>query len=351
MDGDLLDPQFSVPNTPRFQLGLGIPAHDYDVLQRRARAAEAGGFSFVAVGDNPALIKDTYVSLTMLAVATDTCRIGTAMTDCVHRDMLVTAAAMSSVESVARGRTFLGISAGRARKPGTMKQLREFVVALRELWERGETEYQGERVTLGWDARPVPVLLGVSGPRGLRMAGEIADGAICEAGVDESTLARVRGDLAAGALAAGRDPEELEIWHSLKTSIAEDPDEAMWQIAPQLAALGAIALGRDPEQAGVPERFRPACRDLAERYDMAAHLRTDPENPNRELVLDPEFRAYVLDRFCLVGSAREWVERLEDLKKRGADRIFCVGLVPDLDRYIDLVGRTVLHTRVGSNER
>jgi hypothetical protein len=85
---------------PPFQLGLGLAAHDYRILRKRAAAADGGGFAFVSTGDNPALMKDTYVSLTMMALATQRCRVGTGVTNCIHRDLLVTAAAMSSIESI-----------------------------------------------------------------------------------------------------------------------------------------------------------------------------------------------------------------------------------------------------------
>ena len=136
------------------------------------------------------------------------------------------AAAMSSVESIAPGRVFFGVATGRARRPATLDALREHVILLRSLWAHEEVVYRGEALKLAWDARSVPIFVCASGPRGLRLAGEIADGVIVESGVSIEAVERAKTWVRQGAEWAGRDPDALEVWWYLKTAVAETDEEA-----------------------------------------------------------------------------------------------------------------------------
>jgi alkanesulfonate monooxygenase SsuD/methylene tetrahydromethanopterin reductase-like flavin-dependent oxidoreductase (luciferase family) len=330
--------------TDRLQLGLGLGAAsgDYGLFRRCAAMAERAGFSFVSVGDNPGALKETYVSLSVLAMSTETCRIGTAVTNPVHRDPLVVASAFSSVESLAPGRVFCGIATGRARRPARLDALREHVAILRALWANGEVHYRGETLRLTWDARPVPIFVCASGPGGLRLAGEIADGVIVESGVNSQTVAQAQRWIAEGADAAGRDPEAIERWWYLKTAVAETDGEASSQALAPVAASGGFVLGRNPAVQGVPDRFHDECRRLRAGYDKAAHISTGPDDPNRRLLEPGPFRDYLFDRFALAGSPAAWLERIAELRARGVDNIFCAAVVPDIEYFVRRVGEAVL---------
>ena len=248
---------------PKLRLGLGMGALDYGDLRRHAAAAEAGGFAFVSVGDNPAQLKETYVSLAVVAEATRTCRVGTAITNPIHRDVLVVASAVSSVESLAPDRTFLGIATGRARKTASLAVLEEHINVLRALWRKEEVAYHGDTLRLMWDAKPVPILVCGSGPRALQLAGRVGDGVIIETGVSAEVVEQSRELVAEGARQAGRDPSEIELWWYVKAAIAETEGEAVAVGRAALAASGAFVTGRAPELRGVPEKFHEHCRALA----------------------------------------------------------------------------------------
>ena len=316
---------------------------DYGRLKEWAKSADDLGFAFVAVGDNPGQMRDTYVSLTVLAQATTRCCVGTGTTNPLHRDILVTASAMSSVETLAPGRTFLGLARGRAHMTASVDQLRTYVIGLRELWERGETTVAGKRIRLDWEARPVPIVLGASGPRGLQLAGELADGVLVESGVSEDAVAYAMRNLEIGARASGRDLDALKIWWYVKSSISEDRDEAADQVLAPTAASGALVLGTRPGQRAVPEPFWAGCRRLYDRYDMSVHLSTDPNHQNRRLLdQDPDLRQYLLDRFALTGTPTDWLERLNQLRALGVERLYVVAVVPDPAGLVHLVGKSII---------
>jgi alkanesulfonate monooxygenase SsuD/methylene tetrahydromethanopterin reductase-like flavin-dependent oxidoreductase (luciferase family) len=336
------------PDPFRLGLGLGAASGDYELFRRCAAAAERGGFSFVSVGDNPGALKETYVSLSVLAMSTETCRIGTAVTNPVHRDPLVVASAFSSVESLAPGRVFCGIGTGRARRPASLDTLRQHVAILRDLWAKEEADYRGETLRLGWDARPVPIFVCVSGPRGLRLAGEIADGVIVESGVNSESVAQAEQWIREGAGAAGRDADAIERWWYLKTAVAETDEEALSQALAPVAASGGFVLGRDPGVHGVPNRFHDDCRRLRAGYDKSAHISTGPDDPNRRLLEPGPFRDYLFDRFALAGSPAAWGERIAELRTRGVQNVFCAAVVPDIEYFVQTVSESVL---AGSGSR
>ena len=115
-----------------------------------------------------------------------------------------------------------------------------------------------------------------------------------------------------------------------------------------MAAAGAFIARANPALPGVPAAIRDEVGALGERYDMASHLRTDLENPNRKLLTNRTVIEYLIDRVGVVGSAADWLTRIAQLKNRGVENILCIGASGDKDRLIDLVGRQVVSALGGS---
>jgi probable F420-dependent oxidoreductase len=143
--------------------------------------------------DNARRLLDPFVALTAAAVTTRTLRVGTGICVLVHRDPIITAKAVASLDQVSGGRVLLGVGGGWNREemenhganPATRwKLLRERVEAMREIWTKDEAEYHGELVDFdpiwAWP-KPVqqphpPVLLASSGPNALQRVVRYADG-------------------------------------------------------------------------------------------------------------------------------------------------------------------------------
>lgn len=328
-------------DSERPQIGMAIPPLDYEQFRRTARRADQGGFAFVSVGDYPAQFKDTYVSLAVLAASTSG-RVGVTATTPLYRDPLVAAAAIASVESLAPGRVFVGIATGRARAAATRDSLRAYVDTLRALWTGESVDYRGESIRLDWDAHPVPLFTCASGPRGLRQAGEIADGVIIEGGVSETAIEQASRWIAEGAAAADRDPDSIERWWYLRAGIAQTTEEGVEMALAPVAASGAHVLGADPDLYGVPARFHAACQDLRTRYNMKTHVTSGPDDPNRRLLQEDSLREYLFDRFALAGSPQDWKHRFKELRRRGVDRVYIAPKTPDREQFVALVSDHVL---------
>ena len=124
------------------------------------------------------------------------------------------------------GRFILGVGAG-AERQAPIRRLRELASALRP--------------SLG-DAR---IYLGALGPQMLRLAGERYDGAALNWSAPEQTLwSRER--VAAGALAAGRDPRDVRIHQYIRVCVDPDVAAARRALAKMTLAYALNRPGADP---------------------------------------------------------------------------------------------------------
>jgi probable F420-dependent oxidoreductase len=169
---------------------------------------------------------DPFVALTAAAMAAPTIRIGTGILLVAQHDPIVAAKAAASLDVISGGRLSLGIGFGwnedemndhgvdyRTRRA----QGREHVLAMRELWTKDESAFDGEYVrfpaTWQWPKplqRNGPSILvgGAAGPKLFDSIAEYGDGWIPIGGRGLTTaLPQLREVVAS----RGRDPEALEI--------------------------------------------------------------------------------------------------------------------------------------------
>ena len=198
---------------PPLQMGLGLfPTQPPLELLETVKLAERLGYSHIWLGDSQVIWREVYVNLGAAAVTTERVILGAGVTNPITRDITVTASALAALSELTGGRVALGIGAGDSsletigRRPATLAQLEQSIAAVRRL-------LAGELVTMGagevqmdWArVAPVPVFIGASGPRILRLAGKIADGVIMLAGTDPEYLRQAMECVRRGATEAGRD--------------------------------------------------------------------------------------------------------------------------------------------------
>lgn len=164
---------------------------------RDARRREALGFDFLTISDHLHGTHPTFETWTVLTwAAAHTRRIGllTNVLGLPYRPPPVVAKMAESLDRLSGGRLTLGLGAGgpngeaeafglATRTPGEkIEALGEEVEIIRGLWTQDYFTYRGEQFhTEGANIvpkpqRPIPIWLGVYGPRGLALAGRLADG-------------------------------------------------------------------------------------------------------------------------------------------------------------------------------
>jgi alkanesulfonate monooxygenase SsuD/methylene tetrahydromethanopterin reductase-like flavin-dependent oxidoreductase (luciferase family) len=148
-----------------------------------------------------------------------------------------------------------------ARVPSPMTLLREYTSAVTELLRGHTLDVDGKyvhlaNVTLDWPPQQVPpILIGARGPKTLRLAGELADGVLLDAGVDTAEWVRsCRATAEEGRAAAGRtDPVHVVSYVEVdarSAALAEQVEESIQSLAAAGAnsvVFQAIGEAPDPE--------------------------------------------------------------------------------------------------------
>ena len=231
-----------------------------------ARRAEALGYDSVWLAETR-FTRDAIVAAAAVAGATSRVRIGTAVVNPFTRGAVLTAVTFASLDELSQGRAVIGIGPG---SPAVLAQqgiawtqpltrLREYVAVIRALLSGDEVTYEGRTVSLlgvrlNFEPvrRSIPVYLGVTGPRALALAGEIADGVILNGLVSVEYTRRAIELVRNGAEQAGRDPAAIEIAASLTVSVDADGERARDRLRPLIAEY----LARFPQLAratGLPD--------------------------------------------------------------------------------------------------
>lgn len=215
-----------------------------------ARHAEALGCESVWVTETR-FTRDAITAAAAIAAATTRIGIGTAVVNPFTRGAALTGLTIATLDELAGGRAIFGIGPGSPTvldRQGLafddpLGRLREYVETSRLLLSGDPVTYAGKTVQLRGvrlDFTPfrarVPVYLGVTGPKALALAGEIADGIILNGFVSLDYTRNAVGLARASALAHGRVPESVDIAASLAISVDADGARAKDAIRPMIAA-------------------------------------------------------------------------------------------------------------------
>jgi 5,10-methylenetetrahydromethanopterin reductase len=323
-----------------------------DEVERWTEHVERLGASLLSFGEGQTLWEDPYIHLAAAARASTSLLLGPNVTAPFIRHPTVLANTMSTLQRLSAGRAFLGIGTGLmalaeiGRNRASVDALAAYASAVRALCAGEEAEYEGERLRLQWTAGPVPLWLAAEGPRILGRAGRIADGIIVGNGAAPSIVRHVLRHAGAGAEAAGRSVDELDVWFLVRIEVAESEE----------AAIGTGALGSYAARYArhlMKSAVRPGRGSTAEQLlqnkgievdaDLAGRLERfdadfvasdgyDRDSANAELLDAHGLRRWVTRQFLVAGSHDEVVGRLRELVAAGA-RNFIVPQVNPATAY------------------
>jgi alkanesulfonate monooxygenase SsuD/methylene tetrahydromethanopterin reductase-like flavin-dependent oxidoreductase (luciferase family) len=331
--------------TSTTRIGVSLVCDDIRELAGLAKAAEGAGVSVIGVSDSPCLYPETYVQATVVATATNRVLLGPRVTNPVTRHPSVAGSAMVAVDQLSEGRAVFGIGVGDSAvhsigsPSATLAELREYVLALKDAFATGEGVYRGMSFRLRGIERRIPIYLAASGPRGLALAGEIADGVIIGCGVNEQLVPWALGHLAQGAAKAGRSVEDIDVWWLLGASIAATDTAAREAIRPFLASVANASFRGALTGKGLPAELEGAMGRLVERYDFGEHALSGPTRRNGLLVEELGLTSYLLDRFALAGTFETFTSQIERAARIGAEQLWFTMPLPDKIGFL----RTLQH--------
>lgn len=331
----------------KLQFGIGLLPSNLQETADQARLADDLGYDLVRIADSQCLFRDLYVALTLVALNTSRAKIGPGVTNPVTRHPTVTAGAIASIDELAGGRAVLGLGTGDSavlnidEKPASTAALREYVLAIREIFRHRETTYRGKTIRLTWATREVPIWLAAAGAKSLRLAGEIADVVIMGSGFLPESIRASMAYVEEGARAAGRDPKDVEVWVLGPANVAESREAAIAPLRAAEAATAHVAFGRGLERAGVPPELVPAVQRLAREYRTQQH-QAGVDSFNARLVEALGLTDYLARRFALAGTPQECIEQARAVAATGVRGLMLTIVTPDAHKTIRDLGEQVM---------
>ena len=315
-----------------------------------AQLAEKVGFDWVGTADSQSLFRELFVNLAMVGKATERVMLGPSVTNPLTRHPAVMASAIASVREIAGNRVMLGIGTGDSaiynlkQRPGGLQGLREYIMALRALLRGEATEFAGRNIHAKWIAEqaddPIPIYISAEGPKTLELAGEVADGVICGMGISPEVVKLTLEHIAIGAERAGRSLDDIDIWSLTRVNVGDDRTALINEIRMELASTAHHAFRFTQQGKLVPPEFTKAIRLVQAGY-RPAHHEDLGESPNAGLMDDPELLAYMVERFAVIGTAEDCVERIQAVRAAGMHQFLFTGFVKERVKLLETLGTSV----------
>ena len=311
---------------------IGVGRALETALQRVERA-EALGYESAYVTHIAG--RDSLTVLAAYAARTKRIKLGTGVLPIYSRTPVATAQAAATIDELSGGRMVLGVGVSHQvtvenwygstiERP--VAEMREYVSALRAMF-RGEDPPEGERFPtrfrfMGYEPRPeLPIYVAALSPAMLRLAGEIADGAMLWLCTPEYIRAVVVPELEKGRRRAGKTLEGYDIVAAVPAAVTDDVEEARASLRGDLVPYFSLPFYRAMIE-------RSGFGDDIEGFDTALQG-GDVEGA----------KAAISDRFLesltAIGSATDAAAAVERYREAGATSP-CIGAVPRTDFDITL---------------
>ncbi len=323
------------------RLGAYFIPLDYDEFLASVRTAERAGYERAWVCDSPMIWQDPYVYMTGGLHVTERLRFGTAVTNPVTRHFAVTASAHATLESIHPGRVVLGIGRGDSAirtlglKPARIAEMERVVASLRTLSGGAPLDLGSRTVRITWAEHPIPIMVGGTGPRTMRMAGALADVVTLEVGANPDAVRWAVEHVRRGAEQAGRDPAAVEVVALCGMWVSDDLREARERCrwAPASGANHIAEVAHNNPDHGMPAaltrilelRAAAAPPSGSERNVGLPSLDGSYDYYEGHCLNDADHARWipdeVIDDFALAGSADAVLGRIRALAALGVDEV------------------------------
>lgn len=286
-----------------------------------AKLAEQYGFSHVWTFDSHLLWQEPYVIYSAILAATHRVTVGPFVTNPATRDWTVTASVFATLNEMYGNRTICGIGRGDSAvrvtngKPTTLKELRESIHVIRELANSRPVEYHGATLQFPWsEGSELEVWVAAYGPLALKLTGEVGDGFILQL-ADLDIAKWMIETVRTAADDAGRDPCSVKFCVAAPMYVGDDRahmrDQCRW-FGGMVGNHVADIVAKHGSDGAVPAALTEYIAGR-EGYDYNSHGKAG--NDHVDFVPDE-----IVDRFCVLGTATEHIEKLEALRELGVDQ-------------------------------
>jgi len=308
-----------------------------------AKLAEVHGFTHVWTFDSHILWQEPYVIYSQILAQTQRIKVGPFVTNPATRDWTVTASVFATLNEMFGNRTVCGIGRGDSAvrvtngKPTTMTELRESIHVIRELGNSRAVEYHGSTIQFPWSrGSELEVWVAAYGPMALRVAGEVGDGFILQL-ADLDIAAWMIKTVRDAAEKVGRDPMSVKFCVAAPMYIGDDwehmRDQCRW-FGGMVGNHVADIVAKYGMHGTVPDALTDYIKGR-EGYDYNEHGRAG--NVHTQFVPDE-----IVDRFCVLGTAEQHIEKLKALAELGVDQFAGYLQHDNKEETLRVYGETVI---------
>jgi probable F420-dependent oxidoreductase len=245
------------------------------------------------------------------------------VTNPATRDWTVIASLFATLNEMYGNRTVCGIGRGDSAvrtingRPSSLATTREAIHVIRELANDSVVEVNGAKVRFPWSrGSALEVWVAAYGPLALKLAGEVGDGFILQL-ADPDIAAWTIKVVRDAAEKAGRDPESVTFCVAAPMYVGDgESPAARAHMREQCRWFGGMVGNHVADlvaRYGAGSTIPKALTDFVagrDGYDYNEHGRAG--NAATAFVTDD-----IVERFCLLGSPSEHVEKLQTLRDLG----------------------------------
>ena len=310
-----------------------------------AKMAEDLGFSHGWTFDSQVLWQEPFVIYSQILAATERMIVGPMVTNPGTRDWTVLASLFATLNEMFDGRTICGMGRGDSalryigKKPTTLATMVEAMSVIKALvaGEKvilNDTEVEIPWIEDGWD---LPMWVGGYGPKALATVGAHADGFVLQL-ADPQVLEWTMGAVRTAASDAGRNPDDIKICVVAPAYVGDDiehqRDQLRWFGGMVGNHVADMVKRYGEDESMVPKALSDYIR-AREGYDYEHHGRAG--NPSTDFVPDE-----IVDRFCVLGTADDHIEKLSMLRDMGVDHFGLYLMHDDREATLQAYGDTVI---------
>ncbi|MFN0092048.1 MAG: LLM class flavin-dependent oxidoreductase [Acidimicrobiales bacterium] len=328
-----------------------------------AKTCEDLGYDMVWVPDTQMIWGDCYAYMALAAEQTSRVKLGTGVAVAGTRIAPVVAHSIASINTIAPGRTVLGIGSGNSAyrlmnlKPLPIAKFREELRVIRALLAGEEVEYtfrgktapmqlmMAERGYVNLED-PIPIVVSGFGPKAQALAGELGDGLFFSMPVEERSVVRSIETARRGASGAGRpfDEKAFQVVNLLNVIMLEPGESAvservLAQHGPYIASSMHYLFDMVRQYDREPPRH---LLDVWEEYSALVartpeHIRHLRIHAGHATFLLDEERKFITESLvrevAIVGSPEECIEQIRVLESAGCDQLVVLPAPDTAEQY------------------
>ena len=322
-----------------------MPDPPWQRLVELIRLAEEHGFEYAWTYDSHILWQEPYPLLAMAAAGTSRIKLGLNVTNPGTRDPTVTASAFATLQDISGGRMVMGIGRGDSARrviglqPVKVGEFERAVAMIKDLMNGRSVHWNDTEIEIQWaKGEPeIPLYVAGYGPKVLAVAGRHADGVIIQL-ADPEIIEWIVGQVRTAAEEAGRDPAEITVVACAPAHVSDDLADAREQVRwfPAMVSNHVIDLLSRYDKSLLPPSLTSYVENWQrEQYDYSEHSRVGAKHG--EFVSDA-----TCDRFCVLGTPEQHVEKLRQLEAVGVDQWNVYLMTQDQERTLELYGKRII---------